>query len=233
MKRILGIDLAWGEKMPDAVAVIDWCKESGRVVIGGYQYAHGDEALRLYLKSQDAEILAVDAPTICHNETGARPVDKECSRLFREHEAGCHPVNLRLCQRPIRVAEMCRALGYHQHWRLQGRAMIEVFPHPAMVRWFVLDKTIKYKKGRVAAKKVEFARYQQSLSDWLHVHWPTAEWSELFSQVMQEPWSKRTEDLLDAYFCALIGLWHLAYQGKRSQVLGDEQSGFIVIPIGS
>ena len=64
--------------------------------------------------------------------------------------------------------------------------MIEVFPHPAMVRWFALEKTIKYKKGRVSAKKVEFARYQECLSDWLHVHWPTAEWSERFSQVMQE-----------------------------------------------
>jgi lipid A ethanolaminephosphotransferase len=40
-------------------------------------------------------------------------------------------------------------------WPATQRALIEVFPHPATVRWFGLPRTIKYKRGPGAARRRE------------------------------------------------------------------------------
>jgi len=228
--KVLGIDMAWGDKMPDAIAEVQMDVD-GRILIGGCHYGHGDEHLRGILSGEGAVLIVVDAPMICINEQGARPVDLECSRLFRVYEAGCHPVNLKLCSRPLRVAEMLSSMGYKHDWRLGQRAVMEVYPHPAMVRFFRLEKTIKYKKGRVAEKRREFHRYQRLFSAWVAEHWRDAQWSAEFHRVLTEPWTKEMEDRLDAYLCAFIGLWHLKYNGSRSEVLGDLETGFMVLPV--
>ena len=32
------------------------------------------------------------------------------------------------------------------------------------------------------------------------------------------------------FFCALIGMWHWMHRGKRSEVIGDRKTGFILLP---
>jgi len=69
---ILGIDLAWGSRMPDAISRVDLVDEQVR--IGESFYTNGNEALRDVVDAQTQEssrvILAVDAPMICKNEIG-------------------------------------------------------------------------------------------------------------------------------------------------------------------
>jgi len=233
---IFGIDLAWGTRMPDAVARIDYSEaapDSPQFL--GDVYTSGDNELLAHLEQQagaDRILLAIDAPTRCLNESGSRPVDKECNQHFRKFEAGCHPVNRKLCARPLQLAEKLDAANYDLTWQLNQspRTAVEVYPHPAMVRWFGLEKTIKYKRGPIAQKRLEFQRYQQHFRAYLKSTWPETELTEALETVLQAAWSKRSEDILDAYFCALIGLWHVAFGGKRSQVLGDRQSGHMVVP---
>ena len=230
---VLGIDLAWGTRMPDAIARLD--EFGGDVTFGECHYLSGDEQLLSLINSVSKErevermILAIDAPTLCVNETGSRPVDQECNRLFRQYEAGCHPVNLRLCERPIQLARKLKKMGFKLSCDLSvgHHLAMEVYPHPAMVRWFELERTIKYKRGRVAEKKMEFMRYQEFFRRFLSNQFPGL---ILPANLAAEPWSKKNEDLLDAHFCAVIGLWHWLYQGERSQILGDEKTGQMLIP---
>ena len=42
---------------------------------------------------------------------------------------------------------------------------------------------------------------------------------------------KRLEDELDAYVCAYIGVYHLAWSGTRSLTVGDGKCGYIVTPV--
>jgi predicted RNase H-like nuclease len=42
---------------------------------------------------------------------------------------------------------------------------------------------------------------------------------------------KRLEDELDAYVCAYIGWYHLAWSGTRSLRVGDGRDGYIVTPV--
>lgn len=235
---ILGIDLAWGTRMPDAVARIDYTETGAAPALArflGHVYTTGDDKLLAFIERQsgaDRILLAIDAPTKCLNESGSRPIDKECNQHFRKFEAGCHPVNRNLCARPLRLAEKLEATSYELTWEIDKspHTAVEVYPHPAMVRWFGLEKTIKYKRGCVAQRRSEFQRYQKHLRSHIKDQWPGMESTEDLEFLLREDWSKRAEDLLDAFFCALIGLWHVAFDGTRTQVLGDLQSGHMIVP---
>jgi len=227
MKTIIGIDLAWGSRMPDALVKLEGTSFTDS------QYLQGDEAFFEYLDTIPGPLLlAIDAPTLCINEMGSRPVDKECSALFRKQEAGCHPVNRKLCQRPLEIAERLAERGIELSSVLtHTRHAIEVYPHPAMVRFFGLEKTIKYKRGKVAEKRVEFALYQELFRSFLARDLPELIWNSILEECLDRPWSKRVEDLLDAYLCACIGYWHEKYQGKRSEILGDPVTGEMLLPV--
>ncbi len=50
------------------------------------------------------------------------------------------------------------------------------------------------------------------------------------SRLLGAPWTKNVEDQTDAFFCALIGYWHWLHRGRRTQLLGDATTGFILVP---
>ena len=230
---ILGVDLAWGRVQRDAIVRIN--RVGRQISFADFHYLQGDDEFLEYVRSLRAEqevrrvILAIDAPTLCVNEQGSRTVDRECSALFRQFEAGCHPVNLGLVKRPLELAKKLQKEGVAISSDLDARGdlMMEVYPHPAMVNWFSLEKTIKYKRGSVEARRREFHRYQQLFVSFLQKEFPSL---KLPDELAIQTWTKQREDLLDASLCAVIGLWHLHYDGKKSQILGDLTTGQMVIP---
>jgi predicted RNase H-like nuclease len=232
---MLGIDLAWGERMPDGVALIEATRDGATWRGGGR--VQGDAALTAWVSGRipegDSVFAAVDAPLVCPNETGARPVDRETHRWFGRQHAGCHPSNARLCRRPLRIAGMLRGMGFDLGWDLRARLQAaEVYPHPAMVRWFGLERVIKYKRPPVAERRREFARYRRLLRGLIEREFkglaPHAEMEAL----LDAEWSKAAEDQLDAFLCALIAWWHWRDGGLRTQALGDVETGFLLVPTG-
>jgi predicted RNase H-like nuclease len=233
---VIGIDLAWGEKNPDGVTV--WTFGNGienPATAMKTDLARGD--LELFDRIERAAIfesvmITVDAPLICINETGSRPVDKLCSNQYRLHEAGCYPVNRRLCHRPFRIASGLAERGYTLTTSLEKskRIAAEVYPHPATIRLFDLEKTIKYKKGRVAKKRAEFARYQDCLRNYLGESLPWALESPEIGELLSVLWKKGYEDQVDSILCAIIGSLHLLHRGAQSEILGDDHEGHMLIP---
>jgi predicted RNase H-like nuclease len=233
---IIGIDLAWGEKNPDGVTILTFDKGIDRPASAmATGLTRGDEDLLSAVNRaavHPAVMIAVDAPLLCINESGSRPVDKLCSALFRAEEAGSYPVNRGLCRRPFRIADTLRESGYALTTSLERspRFACEVYPHPAAIRLFGLDKTIKYKKGRVAARRGEFARYQNCLKFFLAREIPELAASPEHESLFCAPWRKPVEDQIDSILCAAIAHRHLRYHGTRSEVLGDDETGHMLIP---
>jgi predicted RNase H-like nuclease len=231
---LIGLDLAWGEKNSDGVCLIRYARRRARIL--GYAYPHGDDALIAalvpHLKPDEPAFAAIDAPIVCPNSTGARPVDRLTHTLFHREHAACHPANLTQCPRPPRVlARLATDLGFVAGWQDFGsRLATEVYPHPAMVRFFRLPRIIKYKKGRVADRRREFRRLQRHLRALLAAEFPFLILDTETTILLAAPWSKPVEDRTDALFCALISLWHVHHQGARSEILGDITTGFILLP---
>ncbi len=231
---LLGVDLAWGDRKPDGLCAIEYTRRRSRVL--GFAYPHGDEAFAETLERLTAPytqvFVTVDAPIVCPNTTGTRPVDRLTHRMFHREHAACHPANSTKCPRPIRIRRRLERMGYRTGWELtgSGRFVAEVYPHPAMVRLFRLNRIVKYKKGRVVERSREFARLQRLLHRLIRDEFPRLALGKEATTVLRLPWSKRVEDQLDALFCALIGLWHVTYRGRRSEVIGDLRTGFILLP---
>jgi len=106
----------------------------------------------------------------------------------------------------------------------------EVYPHSAMVRMFGLPRIVKYKKGSVAERRKEFRRLQRLLRSCLRNKFPQLKLNPETRELLREKWSKPVEDRTDGLFCALIGLWHWMHQGRKSEVIGDRKTGFILLP---
>lgn len=228
----VGIDLAWGERNRDGLCLVEADGPAARLVES--QWTLGDAALWDWLGSRVGDrpcLIAVDAPLVCPNRSGSRPVDRLTHRLFGRGHAGCHPSNARLCARPLRIARGLQDRGFALGWDcLEPRLAMEVYPHPAMLRWFGLEKILKYKRGAVADRRREFRRYQSLLRSCLEVRFPRLDPGPVGAGLLAAEYSKEAEDRLDAWFCALIAGHHGLHQGGRSQVLGDVRSGFLVVP---
>jgi len=231
---VAGIDLAWGERRPDGICLLHG--EAKRVVGLSHALTHGDDALLDHLHAHLAPgvrtLLCLDAPVVCPNLRGARPVDRLTHRIFHRVQAAAHPANRVLAARPLRVVRRLQRAGYDisTDWPATPRALVEVYPHPATVRWFGLDRTIKYKRGPVAARRRAFARLRSLLRRWLENYAPEIARNGPTAALLRSQWTKDHEDMTDALLCAMIG-WQWAVRGRRSlEILGDRRSGFIVVP---
>jgi len=231
---LIGVDLAWGEKKHDGVCLLEW--EGGKGRVAGFGYPQGDKELMDMVCEQArgfrSVFVTVDAPIVCPNKTGTRPVDRLTHRMFHKEHAACHPANSTKCPRPPRLARLMRKQGFQVGWepRAGKKTVAEVYPHPAMVRMFGLPRIVKYKKGSVADRREEFRRLQRLLHTCLKKKFSQLKLNPETNTLMRERWSKPVEDRTDALFCALIGLWHWMHLGRKSEVIGDRKTGFILLP---
>ena len=231
---VIGLDLAWGERRPDGLCLLRG--QGRRIVEVRHALTRGEAELlgwiRTHTDPEEPLLLCLDAPVVCPNRTGARPVDRLTHRLFHREQAAAHPANCALCARPLRVVRRLQRARFSiaTDWPTTRRALFEVFPHPATVRWFGLARTIKYKRGPVAARRREFARLQRLLRSWLAEEAPEILRTAATGALLRAPWTKDLEDQTDALLCALVGRQG-AIHGRRSlEVLGDLRTGFIVLP---
>ena len=160
-RRLIGIDLAWGERNGTGCAELAWRGdelELRRIDVLGTL----DEIVAWIEPQRGEWVVAVDAPLVVLNQTGRRQADADVSAKYWKFEAGAYPANL---NNPnlgptSKAGRLLRALlagGGTLVDRAEdvnsGRLMFEMYPHPAMVELFALERTIKYKKGRVAKKR--------------------------------------------------------------------------------
>jgi predicted RNase H-like nuclease len=189
-------------------------------------------------------VIAIDAPLVVKNESGQRPCEREIGRTFGRYHASCHTSNL---GRPYAKTGMClvgelRKLGFRHDFDLAqakqraGRWVLEVYPHPAMVRLFGLGKIIPYKKGSVVERRVGLDKlrcYLGDLGDGSRGLVMSAVLAELLARDLEQMRGadlKKYEDTLDAVFCAYLA-WHCwRWGGERNEMFGTLQQGYIVVP---
>ncbi|WP_072620239.1 DUF429 domain-containing protein [Spirulina major] len=208
----------WGT-VATAADVLDWCDRT--------------------LAPTDPGIIAIDAPTIIPNPTGTRRPDRLTHRHFGRYHAGCYPANQGrpFARQTVGLGKALTERGFHHAPDITpqalGRYQIEVFPHPAMIHLFGLDRILKYKKGRLSDRKTALAQ----LRTYLYTVLPRLD-PPLLSPLPALPdfapltgkALKAIEDQLDSLLCAYIAA-HWWYWGRdRNWVFGTTETGYIVIP---
>ena len=142
----VGVDLAWGERAPTGIAVLD---PDARLVHVSAQ--RSDEEVVAAIEGVVAGgtcLVAIDAPLIVRNPTGNRGCEAALNKDFARFDAGAHPANTgkpEFAETP-RGARVAGLLGLDLNPRSgRQRRAIEVYPHPATVSLFRLGRTLKYK----------------------------------------------------------------------------------------
>lgn len=240
MRAVLGIDRAWTSKNPSGVALL--CEEGGRWVCRLLASSYGecpgqpkDEMALLARIHADhqcrPDVVAIDMPLSTMPIIGRREADAAVSQAFGKYQCGTHSPSI---TRPGPIAEQVRSTFEASGYELQTNrsrlrkgmnALIEVYPHPALVRLAMSSARLQYKVGKT--KK----------------YWPNERQErrrELVGEVLEEilqmlrvckiefdlaiPRSgtlsslKAFEDKVDALVCAWVGVEHL---GKRTEPFGD------------
>lgn len=235
--RFLGIDLGW-KSGASGLCCLEW--QQGQLVLLSLerQLEIVDilSWVRHWTEFQIPALVAVDAPTLIPNLTGTRLPDRLTHKYFGKYHAGCYPANLQrpFAQRTIDFGLSLRELGFchapvMDRQRLD-RYQIEVFPHPAQINLFNLDRILKYKKGKLSDRQMELTKLRNYILTILPTLEPKLELLNLPNIPSQGKSMKEAEDMLDSLICAYIGAYWWYWGEEKNLVLGDEETGYIVVP---
>lgn len=259
MRVVLGIDAAWTEKEPSGVALITNDGSGWRLVEVAASYAAfvGDvgtsgpiarhrgsipdvQAILMASKVMigvDVDLVAIDMPLSTTPIAGRRVSDNMISVAYGARHASTHTPSI---TRPGRLSDILRAefdaVGYPLAVKvLSGPALIEVYPHPALIELAAADQRLPYKHSKIAKywrEETPAVRRQMLLRVWTRI-------IDLLDTQVQGvraglplPASdargyqmKAFEDQLDAVVCAWVGA--CAVDGKAT-AFGDEESAIWV-----
>jgi predicted RNase H-like nuclease len=232
----VGLDLAWGENNHTGVAVVD---ADGRLLHVGA--AHDDASIEAAVAQfvNGECLVAIDAPLIVNNATGYRLCETALNRDFQRFEAGARPAYTDKPEfKDPRATRIATSLGLDMDPTSGGaRRAIEVYPHPATVVLFGLEKTLKYKRGVFEARQRELLRLMTMIEGLdkatprLRVNHNVA-WVELRKRVeaaTRPSQLDRDEDPVDAVICAYVALyWY--HRPEDVTIYGDFETGYIVTP---
>lgn len=242
----VGVDLAWSDRHPSGVAVLSGGSEQPLRFVGSEVFGTIDAIARRVLALEGPVWVAIDAPLIVKNTDHQRLADKLISQSYGRFEASAHSTNLTRLGNRVRGGELVERLARASVQvaddplpgpRASGSWAFETYPHAAMVELFGLAKTIKYKKGRIDAKRDGLATLTTFLLDRFPLLDPPLTVTPGLALLLATPTAalvgaalKGYEDRLDALLCAYLAahLWH--WGADRNWSLGPAGQGTVILP---
>jgi predicted RNase H-like nuclease len=237
--KFIGIDLGW-KSQPSGLCCLQLIE--GKLEIVDLErkdaIAHILSWIDHWVKPDESALIAVDAPTLIPNATGSRLPDKLTHKYFGKYHAGCYPANQNLpfAPRTINFGLELESRGFVHAPQITpqapGRYQIEVFPHPAIVNLFGLERILKYKKGRISERRLELIKLYQYIVEILPKFEPGLSLGSWLTDEIPSTGTqlKATEDKLDSVICAYVAAYWWYWGEQRNMVLGDRTTGYIVIP---
>jgi predicted RNase H-like nuclease len=242
----IGVDLAWqSDKNPSGIVVARGSISGAALVYCSSDITPLQNVVDCIIShSKSNTVIAIDAPLIIDNETGQRPCEKSIGQKFGKYHAAAHSSNLKRYPDPggVRLAQYLEEKGFSHSPNpttdklRTGRWFFEVYPHPAHVVLFDLDRIIKYKKGRVAEKRRGLQKLCQHLKKLVGADPPFLQ-NEKLKKLLQKNVEelrgkslKQYEDNLDALLCAYLALFYWRWGEEKNEMIGDLKSGYIINP---
>jgi len=238
--HFVGVDLAWGDRKPTGLAVLD---DEGHLLHVSAADSDDEIAAALSPYVEGECLVAIDAPLIVTNAEGNRPAEAALNKDFSRFDAGAHPSNTgkpEFRDQP-RGARIAARLGLDINPRSgRARRAIEVYPHPATVALFRLGRTLKYKNK--PGRDLEQLRSELIVLIGLLEGLASADppllvsgekaWQALRSAVEKAGRKSElrvVEDQVDAVICAYVALF-ATREPERTTTYGDFETGYIVTP---
>ena len=237
----LGVDLAWSPKNSTGVALARISDQSVRVV--RTSCVTTDDEIVAFAQSAPAPLtIAIDAPTVVPNVTGMRDCDRQLQKLFARHHAGPYPANRQLLGKvnsgmprgetlSARFASERGAVEGLPTVRHRGVAVMEVFPAPALVRLFALERSLVYKKKRKRSWETCRAGLSSYIESLRSLTAPPLVFDNSLGLNGEKGVAyKRIEDQVDSVLCAYLAALAWLYGNQRLEMIGTIERGYVVVP---
>lgn len=263
MRAVLGIDAAWTERNPSGVALIAETDGLWRCMAVAPSYAAFLAATQMQpvdwaarhrgqlpdmdalvaacraLVGQAPDVIAIDMPLAHEPITRYRAADRALSKVFSSYHCSVLPPSEKM-PGPMsdRLTAACAAAGWPLATRLTAAnapALIEVYPHAAIVRLMNLQKRLTYKESRAkgywpkhtpAERRAALAECLDRLRSALDQEIAGIPLPMLTGlAALKRHAVKAHEDALDALVCAWVGAEYLA---GRADAYGDETAAIWV-----
>lgn len=250
-RRLIGIDLAWGEGNGSGCAELAW--RGGELELVDLCWLRSMADIAEWIDPQRGEwVIAIDAPLVVLNAVGQRYAEAENNDRYRSFDAGALSSNLTdktLGGKDHRGGRLWRMLegcggsliehseGIRRESEIAERLVLETYPHPVMVELFGLERIFKYKKGQVHLRQAG----QQELAEAIRRHLcsdaakPRLSMNERLEGLLREPVPElrggglqERGDKLDAVVCAYVAAW--VDRGAPFRALGRLGEGVIIVP---
>lgn len=244
-RRLIGVDLAWGERNPSGCAELVW--DGGGLRLSRLALLHSLEDIVEWIEPERGDwAVAIDAPLVIRNQTGPRAADAQADEFYMRFHAGAYPANLDRFGENHRGGRLLRMLAVEPNGGrlVEGpaalaapRLVFETYPHIVTIELFGLDRIVKYKKGTDDFKR----RGQRQLVEHIREHLcgpranPRLRPDAALEDLLREPdvplrgrALKDREELLDGLVSAYMAAWLDA--GRPVQGLGEVGAGVMVVP---
>ena len=245
-RRLIGIDLAWGEK--NGSGCVELVRRGGGLELARLEVLHSLDEIAEWIEPERGDwVVAIDAPLVVRNATGMRTADRQASSRYGKFQAGAYPANRKLLGEDHRGGQLLRRLETGGAVLVEqagdvgdGRLVFETYPHVVMIELFELERTIKYKRRKGSGVEGQRAG-QQELADAISAHFcegddrPLLRLDDGLAGLLNTPDPplggrdlERREDLLDGLVGAYMAAW--ADAGRPLQGLGEVGEGVMIVP---
>jgi predicted RNase H-like nuclease len=234
--HFVGLDLASGENNQTGIAAID---SDGRLLHVGV--AHDDASIAAAIAPFVAGdcLVAIDAPLIVPNPTGARPCEQALNADFDSYDAGARPASSDKPEfKHPRGARLAGLLGLDlDPASTSNRRAIEVLPAAATVVLFTLTAALKYSRGDFDDRRRDLLKLMTAIEE-LDKATPrvranrSVAWVELRRRVeaaTRPSQLDRDSSPVEAVLAAYVALyWYDRPEDVR--IYGDVATGYVVTP---
>ena len=237
---IAGVDLAWKSQTNGSGIAVGNVTGNQLTLEQLHCDIVGLQSVRQILENTgDLHGVAIDAPLIIANSTGARTCEQALDTVYRPRWAGCYPSNLSLYPdaSSVALAHWLEGWGLEHLGSAQStKWQIECYPHPAIIELFGLARRLKYKKGSLNERQsgqIALARHIRTLEDSNELKLSIPGEFELFLDdghilSLKGNRLKANEDALDSIICLYVA--GLYATGQEMTIFGDNTTGYIVVP---
>jgi predicted RNase H-like nuclease len=129
--------------------------------------------------------------------------------------------------RGVDLANRMMDMGYMFPGTEGRRRMYEVYPYGAL-QVLTGGRIPRYKKGHSSERRSGALQILELLRGWMPVDIP--EWLDDEVRSVAPGGLKSTMDRVDAIISVLCVYCHWLYSGERTEVLGDVEDGFVLLP---
>ncbi|MEM2944213.1 MAG: DUF429 domain-containing protein [Methanomassiliicoccales archaeon] len=228
--KFIGIDLGWKMNPPrtngTAVCMMNLNGEVEDIEL----LTTDEDILERLILNEDAWV-GIDAPLMMPDEGRLR----KCERILFSRGIRLLPTNRQFsikrfggCRGERLVAKL-NLLGFELRncHHPKGKAIFEVYPYGIL--YAITNGNVpRYKKGRKEVRRKGILEVLDGIISWEHsIRIPKG----LKESILSDQNLAAAGDMIDALLCAVCVYSHWIYIGMRTECLGEESDGLILLPI--